>query len=327
MSMLVATVLLAPVAYRFEPNVRLDYRVDVMFDGFLPILGGNEGKAEVGMKVAVAGLAGDNGFQRATSEMTEFTIAFNGGKLPLTVDDARQYFPKTQISMTPQGKVVKSDAPNISLPVRLPGLDIKRFPDISYLPVELPEGDVSQGTKWEFKRQFGSTDIVYQCEATSLKDSMLDINVKIEQEYTQFENDALEIVAEEKDAVAQVTTKMTGSGLVKFDVNRGVAVSVNMSNKSSSKVVNIKSKKETTRVLNSGLKVQLLGPAGAAKPPVPTAPKSTGNSLLDLWNKGLKAGQDLWVRSTEYLNALKLLVQFTLSSAPGLGGLPIRFPF
>src|SRR5688500_14619030 len=139
MFMLILLVLVAttPIAYGLGPGIKANYDVNVTFDGFIPLFGGQQAKVEVNMAVDVRGLAEDDQKRpRASSEITEFAVLFNGSKLPLTVQSVQEFFPKTTVSLSPQGKILKTDAPDVSLPVRLPGLDAKRFPDITYLPIE-----------------------------------------------------------------------------------------------------------------------------------------------------------------------------------------------
>jgi hypothetical protein len=126
---LLALATITPVAYRFPLDRPLQYDVQVVFEGYIPLLGGQEGKVEVNLGVKVQGLAPDSDAKpRAASELNAFKILFNGADLTaIGLDSAKAYFPKTTVSLTPEGRVLKTDAPDVEIPVRLPGLDVKRF--------------------------------------------------------------------------------------------------------------------------------------------------------------------------------------------------------
>lgn len=315
---------MAPIAYGFSPQTAVDYKVDVVFDGFLPILGGNEGKAEVGMSVKVAGLSADGANLRASNEMTAFKISFNGAPLPLTLESAVEYFPKTTVSVTPQGKIVKSDAPNRTLPVKLPGLDVKRFPDITYLPIELPAGEIANGTTWEFKKSFGDADMDYTCTVKSLDDKTVTIGVVVKQEYSVLENDSLEVVKDRSDAVSEVKTILNGTGTVVFDRVQGLVRSVAMSNRSISTGENFVDKKSINRTLDSTLKVALVSAEPAktsSAAPAAQRSKVSPNPVGDFFSSAVKRGQELWTTGASYLALLQFGLKVALGSVPGLSGL------
>jgi len=320
----IAASALAMGVYQFDATTKLDYDVAVTFTGFLPLLGGNEGKAEVNMGVRVAGLAKDAENLRASSELTAFDIKFNGAKLPLDIESAKGYFPKTTVSMTPAGKVVKSDAPNISLPVRLPGLDVKRFPDITYLPIELDGGELKLGGKWEFSRMFGDSPMQYSCTVSEINGDLAMIAVTVKQEYELLEDESLEIVKNEKDAINRVKTVLTGSGTVVFDAARGATRTVKMQNSSVSTVTSISDGSKTERKLDSTLNVKLKGIADpTAKPATKTTAKPATPPILvekvgSLWNGAVKAGQNAWLTGAGYISMARLAFGMFAAQVPGL---------
>ena len=57
----------------------------------------------------------------------------------------------------------ESDAPNVKLPVRLPGLDVKRFPDITYVPIQFPDRELKTGDTIHIKGH--STDFMQTVES------------------------------------------------------------------------------------------------------------------------------------------------------------------
>lgn len=321
--MFTTVVALLSASYTFSAGSQLDYRVDVSFEGFLPVLGGNEGRADVGMDVKVLGLGADGENLKASNELTSFEISFNGSKLPLTLDNAIDYFPKTQVSLTPQGKIVKSDAPDRSLPVKLPGLDVKRFPDITYLPVEFSAKPVEVGEEWSFSKNFGGSDLVYKCQIQEVKGTLMTVAVKVRQEYTVLENDALEVVKNREDAVSEVTTVMTGTGTIVFDQGKGAVQSVRMKNQSVSTGENFVDKVKISRKLDSELKVDLKKPMTSESSAKPVARESTkskassGNPLTDFFDSVVRKGQEIWTTSAQWLALAKLALQFSLGTVPG----------
>ncbi|MCC6686095.1 MAG: hypothetical protein IT205_03785 [Fimbriimonadaceae bacterium] len=228
--------LIAPFALSYMLSTApVNYDLRVVFTGMIPILGGNDGTAEVQLGVQVQGLAPKDGQSRATSELTRAKIIFNGGALPLTLDNVKDYFPKTTVEYTPLGKITKSDAPDIELPVRLPGLDIKRFPDITYLPVEFPAEGPELGQSWKFEKSFAGSPVTYQCKLEKVDDATATVTLSVEQVYTVLEDAAMQVVHDKADAENEVTTTMKASGQAVFD-RRGWVILFKMTGRADSVV-------------------------------------------------------------------------------------------
>ncbi len=243
--------------YRFNAAAHLDYDVQVVFDGFIPILGGQEALVDVKMSVAVDGLSADaEGRPRASSEIKEFKLVFNDFPLPWGVENVTGVFPKTTVSMTPEGKVVKTDAPDIQLPVRLPGLHVKRFPDITYVPIVFPTEGVEVGKSWSFTKAFGDSDVKYTVTPKSIDDKTAQLTIHIEQKYTVLEDESTNVV-EEKDAVNRVTTEVLGDGEAVFDRTRGAMLSIEIRAVASGSVVDLKTGAKSERQLKTTLKTLL----------------------------------------------------------------------
>ncbi len=313
---LVASALIS-AQYKFDPGTKSRYDVEVVFDGFLPLLGGNTGKAEVVMGVEVQGKGPvEGGNLSASSSLSSFELKFNGGKLPLDLASAQVYFPTTTVSVTPTGKVVKTDAPDISLPVKLPGLDVKRFPEITYLPVELKEGDLKIGDKWTFTRLFGESPMNYTAELQAFNGSIATLKVSVDQSYEVLEDETLEIVKQEKDAVNRVKTTLTGSGTVLFDVATGRATSVDMRNRSVSEVTPIGGGSKSERKLDSTLKMRLKGATGTV-----IAPASGGGtqSAPTFWDRVRQSTQSVLSQGAGYVQMARLVLGMAAMYIPGLG--------
>lgn len=313
--MITALLVLAPIAYGFAPEMKLTYDVKVGFEGFIPVLGGQEGKVDVLMGVAVDGLSPEGAHQRAASEIKKFKLSFNGAELPLTVDSIKDFFPRTTIQFTPGGRITKTDAPDLKLPVRLPGLDAKRFPDITYLPIEFPEGDVRAGSEWEFKKSFGDSDVVYKCTAAKVTDEAVEVEMTMNQTYTVFENEAKEVVVDRKDAVNSVATTMTGSGRAVFDRKRGLVKVFSANGNSVSTVTDLKTKAESRRTLKMALDVAL-----KEKEAAPT-PKPTGivDRAKEVWSAVVAKGEETWSKTKGYY----LMARAAFASATAALGIPL----
>jgi hypothetical protein len=255
---LLAAAALTPVAYNFPIDKPLTYSVEIGFKGFIPVLGGNEGTSDIKMAVQVKGISPDSqGRARVQSDLTDMKIAFNGATLPFGLDNVKQFFPRNTLVITPQGKILETDAKEIDLPVRLPGFDAKRFPDITYLPVQFPEEGVEVGKAFTFTKEFGDSDVSYEVVPTSIKDDAIELDIKMKQIYTVLEDESANVLKNDKDAVARVQTVVNGSGKAVFDRKLGLIRTGDVTALAESTVVDIASKKETKRKLETKLKVRL----------------------------------------------------------------------
>lgn len=317
--------LLTPAEYRFAAATDLDYDVKVSFDGFLPLLGGNEGKADVIMVVKVKGQPPVGTDLKASNEITACEILFNGAKLPLSIDNVIDYFPKTTIEVSPLGKILKNDAPNRSLPVRLPGLDVRRFPDITYVPIEFPEGGLEPGKSWTFSKTFGESELTYTCSANAIRNDRALIDVRVRQEYEVLEDEGLEVVKKEEDAVARVKTVMTGEGQVTFDLKLGVAAKVRMTNNAVSTARSLKSGQATERKLKTDFGVTLKNydfGGSATTAPVKTASSGGWLKTAQTWYASAAETVVGWWNSAKgYATLAWFAVTSGSKIVPGLGGL------
>ncbi len=253
-----AAAVMTPVAYSFPTEKPALYDVEVTFDGFIPVFGGQNGIVNVNLGVSALGLKPDaDGHSQTATELKAIKVLFNGAALPLNVENAKTYFPKTTISMTPQGRILKTDAPNITLPVRLPGLDVKRMPDIAFMPVEFPEDGVDPGKGWSYKKSFGDSDVTFHLTATSVTAEKIEMNVELSQSYDTLEDSALAIPADAKDAAAKVHTEMIGTGKAVFDRMVGLIKMSSIDAEAKSTSTDIKSGKVAVRVLKTHLTTHL----------------------------------------------------------------------
>jgi hypothetical protein len=230
--------------------------VEVNFEGWVPIFGGKEGKATAKMTVVAKGIEPIKGMPATEAEVTEIEAIAFGSKLPLNKNNVSQFFPKAVVSFKPTGQVVSNSAPDIKMPVRLPGLDSKRLPEISYLPIELPEGEATLGLTYSFRRDFGGVPVEYAVKVESVDAKNILLSLKLAQNVNGFE-DAYGNPTEETNAKKKLEVKLdgTGSALFNREISRFDYVMVNTN--TSTKVIPIGKAKgsETTRNLKMNLKI------------------------------------------------------------------------
>ncbi|MCZ7580169.1 MAG: hypothetical protein M5U21_05030 [Fimbriimonadaceae bacterium] len=281
---LILAALLTPIQYNFPAQKPVVYEMKVSMQGYIPVLGGNEGTAELFLGIEVGALPPDSeGRLRAYNDLVEVKTVFNGATLPFGLDSIKSFFPKTTVSHSPHGKVLANDAPDVQLPVRLPGLDPKRFPEITYLPLEFPAEGVEIGKSWTFVRKIGPDDMVYTVKTHSLDDASAKFGVSVQQTSLTFEDEAGELVAE-AEGIRKVETTLTGQGEVHFDRKKGMATQVRVVTQAQGNVTDLSSKKVSQRQLTTTLDVRLRGTGPSIEP----SPKKSSEA----------AGWQSWLQRT-----------------------------
>jgi hypothetical protein len=239
------------------PAEPVAYTVEIGYKGFIPVFGGQEGTFKARLDVSVQSLSPDSeGRLRASSEVTGLKVWFNDAELPFGVETIQNYFPRTTIRHTANGKILDTDAPNVTVPVRLPGLDVKRFPDISYMPVEFPAEPLEPEKSWTFRKRFGDSDVVYTATPTAIDAQQIVLKLSAEQEYEVLEDEAKQVVADESAAAARVKTRLTADGVATFDRSRGLLLKLSLQGLAVSEVKELKSGQATKRELKSTLDVE-----------------------------------------------------------------------
>lgn len=207
------------ILYAFPPGQKITYSMTVSFDGYLPVLGGKNGSAEADLQVGVTGLQPDqSGNPQVRSEIEGLKMTLNGAVLPITAKNVQAFFPPTTIGITPEGRVLKTDAPDAKLGVQLPGLDAKRFPDVSYLPIEFPAEGIELGKPFQFKKRFGPTDMAYTVTPTRVDAVEIDLSVLSSQDYEGYEDSSHNPAPDSGEY--HLFTHVEGKGTVKFDMTR-----------------------------------------------------------------------------------------------------------
>lgn len=252
--------LLVPIllAYSFPAETPIRYQVKVRFEGYIQLFGGKDTDVDVNMLVRAQGAAADSdGNPQVVSEIEEAKIAMNGAELPFDKSALLKFFPKTTISMSPFGRVLKTDAPDKPLPVKLPALHPQRFPDITYLPIEFPPVGVEVGKEFMFKKQFGDSDVTFRVTPKTISDERAEMDVHMEQTYVQFEDRFGNVVPEKDNPATKVATQVSGDGTATFDRKIGVVSKLMMVANAQSKVVNLTSSAESERKLKTTLSVEV----------------------------------------------------------------------
>lgn len=245
-----------PVSYHF-PEQPCNYAIDIKLKGFIPLFGANEATAElqVGLKLSSQTPDSDNN-PKATATLDTVKILLNGSILPFGKETFNQYFP-LNVTLTPQGKVVKNNSPDIEMPVHLPGLDIKHVPEITYLAIEFPAEGIQQGKSWTYTRQFKDSDVTYTVTPTAITGDTANLDVSMTQDYEDQEGDAFEVAKNPKDATYNVKTHVEGKGKVVFDLKKGLIRKFHLDADAAGNVTNIETKAVTKRDLKTNMDVDL----------------------------------------------------------------------
>ena len=243
-------------AYSF-PASAVNYKVEINFDGYLPIFGGTTAKVDTAIAMKVMGERADaEGKPQVSTDLTDLKVTFDGEAMPFTVENVRPYFPKTTISISPQGKVLKTNAPNVNLPVRLPGLDVKRFPETTFLPVEFPEDALEVGKSFEYKRPFGDSVVNYVVTPTKIEGNTISLTLKVSQSYETLEDESKNLTTKEADAIYKVKTEVAGSGTATYDTQKGQLTKMELTADSSSTATTIKGGETEKRQLKTKMTVK-----------------------------------------------------------------------
>lgn len=273
---MIATVAAASlVAYAFVPNQTHVFDMKVSLDGNLPLFGGSQGRADVRIRLDVTGLEPDDqGRPRVSHELQGVRVFFNDMEMPFSVENLRPFFPKTTVTISPEGAVLASNAPNVALPVRLPGLDPRRFPEITYLPVEFPKAGVRIGEAFRFRRPIGGSDVQYTVTPTHISEEIVEMDVAISQTIEGFEDSSGAVLSGPTGATWKVATNLTGSGKVVFDRKLGIARTIAVDADARSRMESLVGPETRERNLKTALRVNWVDPNGGQTEGSPATPRS-----------------------------------------------------
>lgn len=255
-------------------------------NGFLPVMGGNEGKAEVKLGLTVVGKPPVAGIPVANYELNAAEVKFNDAKIPLTLKNFTDFFPPTDLHVSPYGDIVKNTAPDKKIPVRLPGLDAKRLADVTFIPVQFAQVGLRAGAKWGYVKTFGDAPMTYDCVLEEISGDQFKVRVQVKQSFEYLENESYEPVEKQADAIRKVTTSMEGGGVMIFSVKDGAVVSMEMENRTTTDATDLQSNEKTSRKVVSKMIVAREGATvdanfGKVAKPKPIAK----DSVFDAWFK------------------------------------------
>ena len=309
--------LIAPLlVYKFLPSSVENYNVGLTVAGEIPIMGLQQGEAQVNLKLQVKGGEREGETMGVSYELTDGEVQFNRTKLSMvTLDNFKEFFPRTILSVAPTGRVVRTDAKTKKLPIRLPGLDQKRLPEITFLAVELPSQPMEPGMEWTYRKSFGESDVAYTCHLNELSGDKATIAVKVKQDFEYDENESHEVVTDKADAAEHVVTSMNGEGTVVFSVGTGAVDNVDITNLAVSDVVDVASKEKSTRRITSHL---VCSRDGAGLSTVAVRPSAEVTTWDQIRNWSINALS----RSKFALSMLRAILVQAFSSL--MGGAPIR---
>jgi len=235
----------------------VSYRVEVGFDGYIPVLGGIEQPLKVDMTLRVTGKDGASGEkQRVLSEITQFRLSVYDSEtksfspFPIGLEAVREYFPATTTTCRTSGKILGTDAVDRDIPFQLPGLHPQHLADMTFLLLEFPEKPVQPNESWSYKRTFGKSDVVYEVRYVGKEEAGERFDLKLTQSYEGYEDANRNPVAKEL-GVTQVITKVEGTGSVWFSGPSGRIVKATVTANGTSDVVNLDGGPVTKRSLKT----------------------------------------------------------------------------
>lgn len=242
------------LAYAYVVGNPQQFSVKVDFEGFVPIFGGKEGKASARFTVKATPKEAQGDNTVIESQVTEFAAEAFGATLPLNGNNISQYFPTATALVSPLGEILRNDAPKIPMPVKVPGLDSQRLPEISYLPIQLPKGDPKIGEKYEYERQFGGIPVKYTVKFKGSEADKAQFDITLYQAIDSFE-DIYNNPSDEKGARYKLTGVMVGAGTATFNIKAHQFEVVKVTTVTDTKVVNVKTKKSSDRKLKTVLEI------------------------------------------------------------------------
>lgn len=140
------------------------------------------------------------------------------------------------------------------MPVKLPGLDSQRLPEISYVPVVLNLDAMSKGGSYEFERTFNHAPIRYKVTAATPGSVGIKLAIEVSQDTDGFE-DAYGNPAEESAAKSKLSTHLVGTGSAIWNIAKAKFDIVTVETNAETTVTVLKTGKKSTRNLKTTLKI------------------------------------------------------------------------
>ena len=242
-------------AYDFPLGSDAKFNVRVEFDGYIPLFGGQVGKADVKMVVRAVSIPEKSPpLQTVESEIIDLKAIAFGSTLPLNKNNIGAFFPKAAATFPSTGLIKSNGADHVDMPVKLPGLDSQRLPEISYVPIVLDSDALATLKPYEFTRIFNGVPMKYKVSPGPVQNSIEKFDIAIDQETTTFEDSYGNPIAEE-GAKSKVKTVLTGKGTATFNFSKHMFDSVKVETNGDSNVTNMKTGKMTKRMLKTTLTI------------------------------------------------------------------------
>jgi hypothetical protein len=258
---LILALLSIPFSY-FFPSGESSYEFKATLDGYLPLMGGMTTKAEVKMRLSIRpSEAPTERDYRLLFSVKSFDVGLlekGSGEirpLPIGLENAKAYFPDAWITVSPLGRISKSDAPDKKLPVRLPGLDAKHLPDMTVLLLEFPDGGVEQDKPFKYSRKFGDSEPQFEATYRGKDEIGEKFELRMKQNYVAWEDPNHNEVGESENPAARVETRVEGHGFVWFDKPGGRILRGSLTAESMSAVVSLKGEPTKARALKTSVEI------------------------------------------------------------------------
>lgn len=244
------------VSYDFPVGVEAKFNVKVQFDGYVPLFGGKTGKVDIDMIVKTVGVESKKAdLQSVDSEITELKGTAFGMILPVNKNNIGQFYPKAVASFESTGAVKSTTAEHKEMPVKLPGLDSQRLPEISYVPLVLNHTATAKGEGYEFTRTFNGAPMTYKISpGTGDGEGRVSFKIEVSQDSSGFE-DSYGNPIEASGAKSKLKTILTGKGTATFDMTKRMFDKVVVTTTADTDVTVIKTGKTTKRSLKTTLTI------------------------------------------------------------------------
>jgi len=241
-------------AYRI-PEIPIEYGVKIVFDGYLPILGGIENKIKVELGMEVKPLESKEEQLQLQYSLKTFDLALRDGEsdnfvsMNFPFEDVKEYFPDSKVVYTKEGRILKTTAPDADMPVRLPGLHSQHLPDVTFLLLEFPKKEIEKGEKWSYTRRFGDSDVCYEVTYRGKEEKGERFDIDLSQNYDTLEDLNHNPVSSGEKAEFSVKTTVKGGGIVYFSEPSGVISYAEIRAEAISSVESLKGVPEKSRKL------------------------------------------------------------------------------
>lgn len=244
-----------PLAFAYALSAPADYQLKIIFDGYLPIFGGMQQKAQVELSLRVTPETAD-GALKAKTALKNLTLSLldqTTGKFEpfnIGLSAVKEYFPDSTITYLASGEVKSTTAPAFNLPVRLPGLHTQHLPEVTFLPLVFPASGCEPGKPFTFERKFGESLVTTTATYAGKETKGEQFDLSVTQTYQTLEDEFKNPVSDKAKAKTEVRTKVTGTGTVWFSGPNGSVVRSKLVAKAISTVYSLLGKpSEETREL------------------------------------------------------------------------------